>query len=131
MFEKYCPLQEYDIVDDFYARRSPIPQVLQLPEHHSSVFSNDEIEYKFYALVWMFRMNGSLYETTAFMQFADHIMSDVYDKFTHPQLAIIWALLIGLAKYEEEHGHRPVDERRFVEKYMRSGLTAALVSDTL
>jgi hypothetical protein len=131
LFYLYAPIQTYNIVDDLSNAKGLAPSVLRLSESHESVFSSADVEYKFYALVWLLRNNGANTEAYAFKKLCDFFTDDAFDKYTMRQLSILWALLHGLALYEQKFGHRPVSTRRFVKKYLSFGIDSALYSDCL
>lgn len=131
LFALLSPVPVYNVVDDLKNKYGLVPYVLALPSRHESVFSNTDTEYKFHALCWLFSNRGEYDRFHVWQRFASFITADMHHKDVGIELSVVHALLIGTHSYDVIHKHRPVSERKFVEKYLKYGLNRALKIDNL
>jgi hypothetical protein len=132
LFALLSPVPVYNIVDDLKNKYGLVPYVLALPSRHESVFSNTDTEYKFHALCWL--LSGKEVDADphiAWRQWAQHITRYMSSKDVGRELAIVHALIIGVRMYERNFKHRPVSERKFVQKYLKYGLERAINNDNV
>lgn len=131
LFALLSPVPVYNVVDDLKNKYGLVPYVLALPSRHESVFSNTDTEYKFHALCWLFSNRGADGKLHVWKRWAAQITEQMRSKDIGRELAIVHALIIGTESYNFIHKHRPVSERKFVEKYLKYGMDRALKTDNV